>query len=344
MPPLRCDAPDVDTKFLAEQFARWFKREVSPAFLNEPFPQHRFGHAYAKPASEVIVAKPCAAQSIFLRRLATRWRWPVRRYVRQRFKRFGNVRARNSIEPVAAPALKRNQARVLQFCKVRTCGLGRYTRGEGKLSRAQSPPVKKRRQDVGARRNRDQCAETGYGRFNNHISMIDVVSARDKRRFVEKDGFPAQEAEMDTALNELVTRTGTIDAVWLIKIQASEEESGALIDAVLAADPLAYGRYERNAFVSAKGTETYRPLGESTSALHLGAAGQVQSFPCVEIQISIPRRRETLGKILDAIRDAHHYEEPLIFVQEAWASRSAYDPMNANPNRWWNKAQQKGSA
>ena len=96
---------------------------------------------------------------------------------------------------------------------------------------------------------------------------------------------------MDTALNELVTRTGTIDAVWLIKIQASEEESGALIDAVLAADPLAYGRYERNAFVSAKGTETYRPLGESTSALHLGAAGQVQSFPCVEIQISIPRRR-----------------------------------------------------
>jgi hypothetical protein len=44
-----------------------------------------------------------------------------------------------------------------------------------------------------------------------------------------------------------------------------------------------------------------------------------------------------LGLVLDAIRDVHHYEEPLIFVTECWASRANYNPQNANPNRWWNR-------
>ncbi|KAB2848357.1 MAG: hypothetical protein F9K44_11060 [Hyphomicrobiaceae bacterium] len=106
----------------------------------------------------------------------------------------------------------------------------------------------------------------------------------------------------------------------------------------MEADPLSYGRYERNAFVSAVGTETYRPLANSTSAIHLGAQDTIQKFPCVELVISIQQERETLSRVLDAIRDVHHYEEPLIFVHDAWASRAAYDPRNTNPHRWWNKS------
>ncbi|MFQ1701388.1 hypothetical protein ACJ5NV_12425 [Loktanella agnita] len=40
--------------------------------------------------------------------------------------------------------------------------------------------------------------------------------------------------------------------------------------------------------------------------------------------------------MMNAIIDAHHYEEPVIFVREDWASRAAYNPKSDNPNRWWN--------
>ena len=102
-------------------------------------------------------------------------------------------------------------------------------------------------------------------------------------------------------------------------------------------DPLAYGRYRRNAFVTAVGRETYLPEENSTSAVHLDAANKVQTFPSVLIVISIAQDRDTLGRVLDAIRDVHHYEEPLIFIKDCWASRASYDPHNANPNRWWNR-------
>jgi hypothetical protein len=39
---------------------------------------------------------------------------------------------------------------------------------------------------------------------------------------------------------------------------------------------------------------------------------------------------------MDAILHVHHYEEPVIFLREDWASRAAYNPNSTNPNRWWN--------
>jgi hypothetical protein len=32
----------------------------------------------------------------------------------------------------------------------------------------------------------------------------------------------------------------------------------------------------------------------------------------------------------------HHYEEPVVFIREAWARKSADDPNSSNPNRWLN--------
>ena len=43
-----------------------------------------------------------------------------------------------------------------------------------------------------------------------------------------------------------------------------------------------------------------------------------------------------LERVMDAILNVHHYEQPMIYVREDWASRANYDPNNANPNRWWN--------
>jgi hypothetical protein len=44
------------------------------------------------------------------------------------------------------------------------------------------------------------------------------------------------------------------------------------------------------------------------------------------------------AQVIDAIIYAHHYEDPVIFVREDWASRTAYGPNSHNPNRWWNNA------
>jgi hypothetical protein len=65
-------------------------------------------------------------------------------------------------------------------------------------------------------------------------------------------------------------------------------------------------------------------------------AGATQSHPVVELKVSIERDLAVLEKVMDRILEVHHYEEPVIFVREAWASRSRYDPQSTNPNRWWN--------
>lgn len=56
----------------------------------------------------------------------------------------------------------------------------------------------------------------------------------------------------------------------------------------------------------------------------------------VELKISVERDLAVLGRVMDAIIDAHHYEEPVISVREDWASRATYDLTNDNPNSWWN--------
>lgn len=138
-------------------------------------------------------------------------------------------------------------------------------------------------------------------------------------------------------MKELPSRTGTIEKVWQIEIQTQPQDVERIIDAVSEVDPLIYGRYQRNAFVSAVGSETYLPQENSTSAVHLNAENEVQTFPSVLVVLSIQQDRDTLEKVLDAIRDVHHYEEPLIFIKDCWASRAKYDPRNTNPNRWWNR-------
>ncbi|KRS18099.1 hypothetical protein XM52_10305 [Roseovarius indicus] len=102
--------------------------------------------------------------------------------------------------------------------------------------------------------------------------------------------------------------------------------------------PLGYGRYQRNASISAVGRETAQPEPGSTTTTHVEGfkAGATETYPMVELKISVPRELEVLERVMDAVIWAHHYEEPVIFLREDWASRAAYDPRSDNPNRWWN--------
>ena len=140
------------------------------------------------------------------------------------------------------------------------------------------------------------------------------------------------------ALKDYEARSGSFVPVWTLEIQTVIEDVDRLLDAVMAVHPLSYGRYRRNASVSAPGMETAQPEPGSTTETHVEgfSAGDTETYPMVELKISIERDQSVLEQVMDAIHDAHHYEEPVIFLREDWASRARYNPNRNNPNRFWN--------
>jgi len=139
-------------------------------------------------------------------------------------------------------------------------------------------------------------------------------------------------------LTEYEAKSGKFFPVWTLEIQTIIEDIDKILDAILEVYPLGYGRYRRNASVSAAGMETAQPEAGSTTQTHLEGfvPGATETYPMVELKISIERDNAILGKVMDAVLYVHHYEEPVIFLREDWASRSNYDPNSANPNRFWN--------
>lgn len=132
--------------------------------------------------------------------------------------------------------------------------------------------------------------------------------------------------------------SGSLIPVWTLEIQTLPEDTDRILDAVMQVYPLRFGRYQRNASISAIGKETAQPEPNSTTTTHVKAfeAGSTETYPMVELKISIERDLAILEMVMDAVIYAHHYEEPVIFLREDWASRAAYNPNSDNPNRWWN--------
>lgn len=141
-----------------------------------------------------------------------------------------------------------------------------------------------------------------------------------------------------TDLSAYNATSGGLEPVWTIEIQTLPQDTDRILDAVMKVHPLSFGRYQRNASISAIGKETAQPEASSTTTTHIDGfqAGSTETYPMVELKISIARDLANLEKVMDAVIHAHHYEEPVIFIREDWASRAAYDPNSNNPNRWWN--------
>ena len=139
-------------------------------------------------------------------------------------------------------------------------------------------------------------------------------------------------------LTDYRAKSGRLVPVFTVEVQTLPEDTDRILDAVMKVHPLSFGRYQRNASISAVGKETAQPEAGSTTTSHVEGfeAGSTETYPMVELKISIDRDLDELAKVMDAIIHAHHYEEPVIFVREDWASRANYDPPSDNPNRWWN--------
>ncbi len=140
------------------------------------------------------------------------------------------------------------------------------------------------------------------------------------------------------SLEKYEAKSGIFVPVWTLEIQTVIEDVDKILDAVMEVYPLCYGRYQRNASVSAVGMETARPEPGSTTDKHIEdfEPGSTETYPMVEVKITVERDNSTLEKVMDAIHDVHQYEEPVIFLREDWVSRANYNPDRNNPNRFWN--------
>jgi len=128
-------------------------------------------------------------------------------------------------------------------------------------------------------------------------------------------------------------KTCALEPVWFLWVELAARDDARVREAVADAVGLTYGPYDRVAFESASGAQYFRPKSGSQA----GDIGETVEMPARTLSFSLPRDPETLAKAIEAIRHAHSYEEPVIYVMEGAATRADYDGDRGNPNRWWNR-------
>jgi hypothetical protein len=129
------------------------------------------------------------------------------------------------------------------------------------------------------------------------------------------------------------TKSVRMERMLLLSVQAPEEDIDRLMDAVISITPLGMGSYDQNAYQSGAGIERYRPL-EGAAA---GPETELRKRPgTVEISFEIADDPALAERVIEAIFQAHSYQEPVIRATPILTSRSKGLDDSANPNRWWN--------
>ncbi|MFN4140713.1 hypothetical protein [Aestuariivirga sp.] len=128
-------------------------------------------------------------------------------------------------------------------------------------------------------------------------------------------------------------RKASLCPVWHVAVELTERDSVKVRNAVVEVAGLCYGNYDGVCFETAAGIQYFRPLSGSQG----GEQAETVGLPVRVLTFSIPRDEELLSKVIDAIVDVHSYEEPVIHISEAMATRAATEAGKDNPNRWWNR-------
>jgi hypothetical protein len=116
-----------------------------------------------------------------------------------------------------------------------------------------------------------------------------------------------------------------------VTVEVPEPEALRLLDAIEAADPLTWGDYDRVSFTSAPGVQRFRALGTGRNA----ATDDRVAVPCVDLRVFVPDG--AIEAVLDAIHDAHPYEEPVVLVEPCLRTLHIRGRDEENPNRFWNR-------
>ena len=133
---------------------------------------------------------------------------------------------------------------------------------------------------------------------------------------------------------EFETRSVVMRRVHLVEVGTPPEDVERILAAVTAVDPLAVGpRYDCVSFTTGPGEERYRPRDGAMA----GAEEEVRVRPGpVFLSFEIGGGIVAVGAVVEAVFQAHSYQESTIRVSEVLSARSKRLDDRANPNRWWN--------
>ena len=121
--------------------------------------------------------------------------------------------------------------------------------------------------------------------------------------------------------------------VWFVRVELAQRDDQRVRESVANAVALEYGAYNRVAFESSAGVQFFCPQQDSQS----GDIQRTVEMPTRILTFSIVKQTDKLAMAIEAIRETHSYEEPVIYISEGMASRADYSADRDNPNRWWNR-------
>lgn len=122
------------------------------------------------------------------------------------------------------------------------------------------------------------------------------------------------------------------EAGFQLSIEVPEERADAVLAAVIAVAPLAWGDYDRVAFRSAPGRQQFRSLPAGRNAPTETAV----EVPCLRLTCFLPEAAN-LRRVLEAVYHAHPYEEPVVLLTPALRTLHIRGLDEDNPNRFWNR-------
>jgi hypothetical protein len=131
-------------------------------------------------------------------------------------------------------------------------------------------------------------------------------------------------------LDDLTLGACRMEPVWVIHVELGPEDDDRVRQALSSALTLGYGAYDHVCFESANGTQFFRgSKGTVSGPMETATSRRVRA-----LSFSIPQDRQTLDTAMTIIHRQHSYEEPVIYVQSAFASR-ARPGGQGNANKWW---------
>ena len=134
-------------------------------------------------------------------------------------------------------------------------------------------------------------------------------------------------------LSKAPPRNCRLEPVWIVHIELGPEDDDRIRHTIGKAAGLSYGSYDHVSFESATGIQYFR--GHSGTA-----SGSMDTATWRDVRLlsfSLPRNTALLSAVLDLVQENHSYEEPVVYIFEAYATRKIDNKNHDSPNKWWKK-------
>jgi len=132
------------------------------------------------------------------------------------------------------------------------------------------------------------------------------------------------------SLDQIKVSACRLEPVWVVHVELGPEDDDRIRLALCDEVRLAYGNYDHVSFEAAIGTQFFRGAeGTASGPMDTATSRQVRVM-----SFSIAKDRHLLDAAMSVIHRLHSYEEPVIYVRDAFASRSFPDG-HEHENKWW---------